>query len=275
MGARVRGGGRWVGGGPRGLPPGRIGLGAGDRPGLVGAVRAPGVPVPGGPPLLQEPVGAAHGQAGPQDRDEDGTDPGPGGPEREHVVGEGRCANDHAGHGTHQACLHTTVKNLLGVDPAVGLLGQEEPPQAVEDQADAGEDVQHQPDTADQDRIHTQATGHAARHAPDPPLVTAYDAKTPHRGEEARTRRARAAGAAGAVRGGLPGGHRASWASAGRGAIRSGAGLTGGLACRAGWVGGAVLTSWVGGRPAGGRDLGATHGTRVPAPAPRGHQGSP
>ena len=72
---------------------------------------------------------------------------------------------------------------FLDVDAPVGL-GEERPGQAVEQDADAGEEGEDDEDAADNQRIDAHPVCDAAGDAADPPVTSALDAVAPDPGEE-------------------------------------------------------------------------------------------
>ena len=164
-------------------------------PGLVALWGRSGVPVSAA--VLDEADGEDDGQDG-QPQPEQGPHRGgdsreppqvdvPGGDE---AVTERRHTHDRHTDGSRQAGVEAAGERLLQVDAPVGLLGQEGPGHAVQDQSDTGEDREHYPYAAHQNRIQTEAVGDPAGHTGDPALVGAHEARAAQGVEETARRAA-------------------------------------------------------------------------------------
>ena len=112
---------------------------------------------------------------------------------------ECRHTDDRHPDGARQARVETAGEGLLQVDAPIGLLGQEGPGQAVEDQSDTGEEREHHPHATHQGGVQVEAVGHAPGHARDPALVGAHEARAAQGVEEAVSRSALRSGLGAAV----------------------------------------------------------------------------
>ena len=171
----------------------RAGPGRGARSaGLTGmrlrAVRRPRAQRP------DEPDDRPDEQAGPEQRPEDDPDdrrgpeevvPAVREPEEGRAVVRGGQAGQEDDDRPGQAGAHVARQGLLEVDTPVGLLRQERPGQAVENQAEAGEDRQDEPDAAHKRDVHAEAPRRPARDSAEPPLIGAHQAGAPGGVEEA------------------------------------------------------------------------------------------
>ena len=120
-------------------------------------------------------------------------------PVGDETAAECRHADDRHPDGARQARVETAGEGLLQVDAPIGLLGQEGPGQAVEDQSDTGEEREHHPHATHQGGVQVEAVGHATGHARDPALVGAHEARAAQGVEEAVSRTALRPGLGAAV----------------------------------------------------------------------------
>ena len=202
----------------------------------------------------------------------------------------GHCADDSAG----QSGIEVARQQLLGMDPAVTLLGQEGPADTVEQQSQAGENRQNGPHHPYEHRIDAQALGEASSHTAHEALLGAHQAGSAQGVEEGGQGTAvpaepevsalrRFPGAAIAVRSWLVGGCGAArglspggW-SIRRGAVR-GPLLVGGMAGRGARGGAPVGCGGVGGVGLVGIGCGCggfAHGTMVGPVRPERDRGLP